>query len=97
MGWVAKSFPENQLEEQTMRELRALSSVSPDLLAANKLSVNQAYEIMGFRTALATGWQWHALSAHLRPNAGDFGRVSREQGLKAALAWRDGPFEREGF
>lgn len=97
MGWVAKSFPEPELEEQTMRELRALSSVAPDLLAANKASVNQAYEIMGFRTALNTGWQWHALSAHLRPNAGDFGRISREQGLKAALAWRDGPFQREGL
>jgi len=93
MGWVAKSFPASELEAQTMRELRALSSVAPDLLAANKASVNQAYEIMGFRTALNMGWQWHALSSHLRPNAGDFGRISREQGLKAALAWRDGAYK----
>lgn len=97
MGWVAKSFPAAELEAQTMRELRALSSIAPDLLAANKMSVNQAYEIMGFRTALTTGWQWHALSGHLRPGAGDFGRISREQGLKAALAWRDGAFQREGL
>ena len=97
MGWVAKSFPAEELEAQTMRELRAISSIAPDLLAANKASVNQAYEIMGFRTALHTGWQWHALSGHLRPGAGDFGRISREQGLKAALAWRDGPFQREGL
>lgn len=97
MGWVAKSFPAEQLEEQVMRELRPLSKVAPDLLAANKHSVNQAYEIMGFRTHLATGWQWHALSSRLRPGANDFGKAAAKGGLKAALAWRDGEFKKEGF
>ena len=97
IGWVAKSFPADQLEEQTMRELRAISSIAPDLISANKQSLNQTYEIMGFRTALATGWQWHALSGHVRPGAGDFGRISAAEGLKAALAWRDGAFKAEGF
>jgi enoyl-CoA hydratase len=97
IGWVAKSFPADKLEDEVMRELRAIASISPDLLAANKASVNQAYEIMGFRTALANGWSWHALTSRLRPGAGDFGRISREQGLKAALEWRDGAFRKEGF
>lgn len=97
MGWVAKSFPADRLEEEVMRELRALSSIAPDLLSANKQSLNQAYEIMGFRTALQTGWQWHALSGTLRPGAGDFRRIASTQGLKAALAWRDGAFKAEGF
>lgn len=96
-GWVTKSFPPERLEEETLRELRPLTSVAPDLLAANKLALNQTYEIMGFRTALATGPQWHALSGQLRPNAGDFARVARERGLKAALEWRDGPFREAGF
>ncbi|MCC7365398.1 MAG: enoyl-CoA hydratase/isomerase family protein [Dehalococcoidia bacterium] len=97
MGWVAKSFPEADLEAETMRELRAIATIAPDLLAANKQSVNQAYEIMGFRTALQTAWQWHALSGHLRPGAGDFSRIAREKGLKSALQWRDEGFTREGF
>lgn len=97
MGWVAKSFPAERLEEETMRELRPMATIAPDLLAANKHSVNQAYEIMGFRTALNTGWQWHALSGHLRPGAGDFGRISREKGLREALRWRDEAFDREGL
>ena len=96
-GWIAKSFPADKLEEEVMREVRALSSIAPDLLAANKLALNQSYEIMGIRTALNTGPQWHALSSRLRPGAGEFGRLSSEQGLKAALAWRDDPFNREGF
>jgi enoyl-CoA hydratase len=52
---------------------------------------------MGFRTALSMGWQWHALSSKLRPNAGQFGEKMREGGLKSALAWRDGPARNEGF
>ncbi len=97
MGWVAKSFPADQLEDQTMRELRAMSSIAPDLLSANKQSLNQSYEIMGFKTALANGWSWHVLSGRDRPGAGEFGRISADQGLKAALAWRDSPFKAEGL
>ncbi len=92
MGWVAKSFPAAELEAATVRELTALSAIAPDLLAANKQSLNQAYEIMGFRTALQMGSQWHALSAQMRPNAGEFTRISREKGLKEAFRWRDEPF-----
>ncbi len=97
MGWVAKSFPEDELEEQVMRELRPLSQVAPDLLAANKHSLNQAYEMMGFRAALATGWQWHHLSSRARPRGREFGEISSRDGLKAAIEWRDGPFRREGL
>jgi enoyl-CoA hydratase len=52
---------------------------------------------MGIRTALQTAPQWHTLSGRLRPRGGDFGRVMREDGLRAAIAWRDGPFRDEGF
>jgi enoyl-CoA hydratase len=93
MGWVAKSFPADRLDAEVDRELRALASIAPDMLAANKGSLNQAYEIMGMRTALNQSWQWHALSARMRPNAGEFTRISQEQGLKAALAWRDAAFD----
>ncbi len=97
MGWVAKSFPADELEDQVMREVRPLSKIAPDLLAANKHSVNQAYEIMGFKTALAQGWQWHVLSGRVRPDAGGFAEAMKEGGFKAALEWRDGPFKEEGF
>ena len=40
---------------------------------------------------LAAGYDVQALSSY-RPAAGEFGRRSREDGLKAALEWRDGPF-----
>lgn len=97
MGWIAKSFPADQLDEAVMKELRPLAQVAPDLLAANKAQVNEAYEVMGMRTALQRAWQWHAVSGRLRPRSGDFARISREDSLRAAIEWRDGPFRQEGF
>ena len=92
IGWVVKSFPAERLEEETLREVRALATIEPDMLAANKRSLNQAYEIQGFRTHLGLSAQWHALSGRFRPNAGEFTRITNEQGLKAAIAWRDAAF-----
>ena len=97
MGWVAKSFTAAELEEQTMRELRAITHIAPSLLAANKESLNQAYEIMGMRTHFNQAWAMHSLSGALRPGARDFSQRLREGGLKAALEWRDGPARSEGF
>jgi enoyl-CoA hydratase len=97
MGWVAKSFPADRLDDEVQRELRPLSQIAPDLLAANKAALNQAYEVMGMRTALQTAWQLHTLSGRLAPGGSEFGKVMREKGLRAALEWRDGPFRAEGF
>jgi enoyl-CoA hydratase len=97
MGWVAKSFPPDELEAETLRELRAISHIAPSLLAANKESLNQAYEIMGMRTHFNQAWAMHSLSGALRPGARDFSQHLKEGGLKAALEWRDGPARSEGF
>lgn len=97
MGWVAKSFPADELDAQVQRELRALVTIDPALLAANKASLNQAYELMGMRTHLHYAWQWHMLSATNRRRAGEFGAVARSEGLRAAIDRRDEAFRREGF
>lgn len=97
MGWVVKSFPADDLEAETMRELRAISSIAPGLLAANKHSVNQAYEIQGMKTHFDQSWSWHALSGNFRPGARTFREKLDADGLKEALDWRDGAFRDEGF
>lgn len=91
-GWVTKSFPSEEFDSAVSREIKAIASIAPDMLAANKLCLNQTYEIMGFRTALYAATPWHHLSAKVRPNAGEFRRIAESEGLKAALKWRDGPF-----
>lgn len=97
MGWIAKSFPVEELDSAVAGELRAMASIHPALLAANKASLNQAYELMGFRASIGTAWQFHAMSRSFRPGAGDFQSVKEANGIKAAIEWRDGPFRQEGF
>jgi enoyl-CoA hydratase len=96
-GWVVKSFPPEELDEQVMREVRPIAQMSPALLAANKMSLNQAYEIMGMRQALQDAWKMHQLSCYVRADAGEFKKVADEHGIKAALERMNGPFLREGF
>jgi enoyl-CoA hydratase len=97
MGWISKSFPADELREQTMRELVPMSHIPAALLSANKQQVNQAYELMGFRTHLQNSWQYHVLSGSIRPGADRFGTILRSEGLHAALEWRDGQFRAAGL
>jgi enoyl-CoA hydratase len=91
-GWVTKSFPAEEFEESFQREIKALASIAPDMLAANKLSLNQMYDIMGFRTSLHAVTPWHHASHKTRPNALEFRRIAQAEGLKVAVKWRDEPF-----
>lgn len=96
-GFVAKSFPAAVLRERAEAEIRALASIDSALLAANKHQVNQAYEMMGIRAHLSQNWSWHHLSGGVRLRRGEFFEVAAASGLKAALEWMNGPFEREGL
>ena len=91
-GWATKSFAPDEFEAAVAREVKALASIDPDMLAANKLSLNQAYEVMGLRTGLYAVTPWHHASHRTRPGAGTFRKLANEQGLKAAVQWRDGAF-----
>jgi enoyl-CoA hydratase len=91
MGWATYAVPADQLEEFTERFARRMANIDNNLLMYSKRSVNRQYEAMGIRNGLMSGTDVEAMSKH-RPEAGEFGRISREQGLKAALEWRDAPF-----
>ena len=91
-GWVTKSFPEEEFEAAFQREIRAMASIEPDMLTANKMALNQHYEIMGFTTALNAVVPWHHASHKTRPNAMKFREIANAEGLKAAVNWRDEPF-----
>jgi enoyl-CoA hydratase len=91
IGWANRAFPAERLAEETERFAERIANTQSDMLLMLKRAANRAYEIMGIRSALASGADIQALSGY-RPSAGDFGRIAREQGLKAALDWRDGPF-----
>ena len=96
-GWVVRSFPPDVLVEKAWNEIVALSHVDSSLLAANKHQINQAYEIMGLRTHLASAWMWHYLSSKARPNHAEFFERAGDGGIKKALEWMNGPFTQRGL
>jgi enoyl-CoA hydratase/carnithine racemase len=91
LGWANYAVPADQLNDFTERFARRMAHIDNDMLMYSKRSVNRQYEVMGIRTGLWSGTEIQALSAY-RPAASEWGRRVREEGLKAALEWRDGPF-----
>ena len=91
IGWANRAFHIDELAAGTEAFAERIALIDSPMLQMTKRQLNRAYEVMGIRTALAVGGDIQTLSS-VRPGGGEFGRISREQGLAAALAWRDGPF-----
>lgn len=90
-GMATMSFPADQLPAEAEKLAKQITNIPIDQLALLKRSVHRAYEIMGYFAAIDAGADVHNVGGH-RPSAGEFSRLIRERGLKAALAWRDGPW-----
>jgi len=90
-GWANYAVEADELDEFTMNFARRLGHIQKDQPNHNQRAVQPQYEIMGIPTGLMVGTDVEAMSKH-RPAAPEFGKRVREEGLKAALEWRDGPF-----
>ncbi len=95
IGWANRAVPIERLCEVTEAFAERMANIDPGMLLMTKRQINRTYEVMGIRTAMAVGGDVQELS-RVRPGGGEFGRLGREKGLKAALDWRDGPFEDYG-
>jgi enoyl-CoA hydratase len=96
-GWVVKSFPAEDLEAEVARELHVLRNIDPSIMAANKMAVNQAYEVMGFRTHIEQSWVWHYLSNHARAKSGATGGIAQDRSVSESLAWMNRPANEVGL
>jgi enoyl-CoA hydratase len=91
IGLVLEAVPASQLADTVEALADKLAMIEIDLLAANKRICNIALEMMGARTVQRMAAEMDG-RAHLAPSVAEFGRRSRENGLKAALEWRDSKF-----
>jgi enoyl-CoA hydratase len=91
IGWAIEAVPAAALDDTVLQLATRISHIGKDLLTANKQIVNKGLELMG-RSLLQQIALEHDAIAHLAPEALEFNRIAQEQGLKAALEWRDGPF-----
>jgi enoyl-CoA hydratase len=91
IGLALQAVPASELEATVEALADKLAMIDIDLLSANKRICNIALELMGARTVQRMAAEMDG-RAHLAPSVAEFGRRSREQGLKAALEWRDSKF-----
>ncbi|WBL36782.1 crotonase/enoyl-CoA hydratase family protein [Tepidiforma flava] len=91
IGLVLKAVPASLLQQEVEGLVDRMAMIDAELLSANKRIVNLALELMGARTMQRLGAENDA-RAHLAPSVREFGRIAAEQGLKAALHWRDAKF-----
>ena len=77
--------------EAAVDELACKIAPAPlPVLRLTKLALVRAFEAMGLRNAVAANLDLSAiLNAADTPEQREFDRIVSEQGLKAALAWRD--------
>ena len=69
-----------------------ISYIGHDLLAHNKRIVNLGVELMG-RSTMQTLAAIHDVLGHNAPEAAEFSARLRSEGVRAAVAERDAPFE----
>jgi len=93
IGIVNRVVPDGQQLEQAMEIARTIAAAAPGSVQMTKRAINRSYEIMGMRQALLAAVDVDILiESSGGPERAEFNRIRKEQGLKAALAWRDARF-----
>ena len=90
-GLINSAVPFSELDATVRRTAAQLASIPLSQLSAMKLIVNQAYENMGLAATQTLGPILDGLMRNT-PDAKQFIGIAREQGVRAAVAMRDGPF-----
>ena len=90
LGLVNRVVPADELESAVDELVRKIAPTPLQVLRLTKLALVRAYEAMGLQHAVNANLDVSAmLNAVDAPETREFNRIAREQGLKAALAWRD--------
>ena len=95
IGLVNRVVPRERLDEETLELAESIAKLDPVAISLTKRSINRSLEVAGFRGAL---WENVDLDTRIEvaevPERREFSRIRAEQGLKAAIAWRDARFRR---
>jgi enoyl-CoA hydratase len=93
IGLVNRVAPREQLDDETIGLAEAIAKNEPFVVQTSKRAANRAWDVAGFRAAMAANTELDVMieTANL-PARDEFRRITQEQGLKAAIAWRDARF-----
>ena len=89
-GLVNTVVPLEQLEEAATQLALRVATAPLVVLKLTKIALTRAYEAMGLREAVHANMDISAiLNAAISPEKTEFDELVKNEGLKAALAWRD--------
>jgi enoyl-CoA hydratase len=91
IGMINYAWPMAELEARTLAFADRIATMSADHLAILKVNMNRFYENMGIYSSVRSSTD-HDAMAQFTEFAYEFGDKMREEGLKGALSWRDGPY-----
>jgi enoyl-CoA hydratase len=97
IGLVNRVVPRDELDAATLALAEEIAKNEPFVVQATKRAVNRVWEVSGFRAAMAANVELDVMIETTNlPTRDEFRRITAEQGLKAAIAWRDARFREEG-
>ena len=96
IGLVNRVVPRAELDEATLALAEEIANNEPFVVQTSKRAANRAWDVAGFRAAMAANTELDVMieTANL-PARDEFRRITQEDGLKAAIAWRDARFRGE--
>ncbi|MFB3738566.1 MAG: enoyl-CoA hydratase/isomerase family protein [Candidatus Velamenicoccus archaeovorus] len=96
IGLVNRVVPRDELDEATLALADEIAKNEPFVVQTTKRAVNRVWDVAGFRAAMAANVELDTIieTANL-PQRDEFRRITQEQGLKAAIAWRDARYRGE--
>ena len=97
IGMVNRVVPAGELDDIALAMARNIAAIDPSLVKETKRAINQAVEAQGMLQALeaALGIDL-AIEGEGSPDKIRFMEIARQDGLRAALAWRDARFDPRG-
>ena len=96
IGLVNRVVPRDELDGATMTFAEEIAKNEPFVVQTTKRAVNRAWDVAGFRAAMAANIELDVMieTANL-PARDEFRRITQKEGLKAAIAWRDARFPKD--
>jgi len=90
LGIVNRVVPDEELEAAALSLAQEIVAAAPAAVRMTKQAINRSYEIMGMRQALLQAMDIDIfIESSGGPERAEFNRIRRDEGLKAAIAWRD--------
>lgn len=93
MGIINRVVPSGEVLSATIAMARQIATMDEHVMAISKAAINRTYDTMGMREALLTALDLDVqITALDTPDRLEFRAISKREGLKAAIAWRDAKF-----